>query len=82
MFPAAAGVTDAAPLLFLPASSPLNPSSADIVVATAGACAAFAAQAGSPTCSWGMAYSVNGGTYYFLGAAAALGMTAATQCGA
>ena len=79
-FPPAANVTDAAPLLYLPASSPLNPGAEDVVVATAAACAAFAGAAGG-ACVFSQAFALNGGTYYYMGAAAALGMTAGGQCG-
>ena len=75
------GVAGAAPLLFLPNASPLNPSNVDLVVASGAACAALAAQAGSPGCNLSQPFVLGGAQYYFLGPASALGMTAATQCG-
>ena len=75
------GVPGAAPLLFLPSASPLNPGGVDLVVASAAACAALAAQAGSPGCALSQPFVFGGAQYYNLGPASALGMTAATQCG-
>jgi hypothetical protein len=78
-FPAAANVTGAAPLVFLPAASPLNAIGVDIVVASPAACAAFAAAFSASQCS-ALTYALSTGTYYYLGTAAALGMTATPSC--
>ena len=81
-FPASANVSTAsAPLVFLPAASPLNTFGVDIIVASESACAAFTANAAASTCSTS-AYALPEGTYYYLGPAAALSMTAAPACGA
>ena len=80
-FPPSANVTDAVPLLFLPASAPGNGWGADAILATPGACAALAATPGAPPCaSPPRAYALAGGTYLYLGPAAALGMSAAPAC--
>ena len=81
-FPSALNVADAVPLLFLPAGSPLNREGVDIVVATASACAAFSALPDSSQCAQARAFALPGGPYFFLGPAAALGMTAAPACAA
>ena len=78
-FPSGANVTDAAPLMFLPAASPLNPDGLDVIVATAAACRAFAALPGSAQCA-ARTFFLEGSLYYYLGAASALGMTAAPAC--
>ena len=83
-FPQALNVTDAVPLMFLPAASPLNTFGFDIVLATLKACAAFAATPNSPQCSLsGLVYSLGSPPqpYFFLGGADALGMAAAPGCG-
>ncbi len=80
-FPSGLNVTDEVPLLILPAASPANPDSVDIVVATAAACRAFAALPGSAQCSARTFYA-GGALYFYLGTASALGMTAAPACGA
>ena len=80
-FPPSANVTDAVPLLFLPASAPGNSWGEDAILATPGACAALAATPGTPPCaSLPAALALGGGTYRYLGLAAALGMTAAPAC--
>ena len=82
-FPASANVTGSSPpLIFLPAASPLNSFGVDIIVASAPACAAFASNAAAARCSAGSTYALPEGTYYYLGAASALGMTAAPACSA
>jgi hypothetical protein len=81
-FPSALNVADAVPLLFLPAGSPLNREGVDIVVATASACAAFAALPGSSQCAQARAFALPNGPYFYLGPASALGMTAAPACAA
>ena len=80
-FPASANVTEPAPLILLPAASPLNTYGVDIVVSTASACAAFAANAAATQCS-AFSYALASGTYYYLGTAAALGMAATPGCAA
>jgi hypothetical protein len=51
----------------------------DIVVASPAACAAFAAAFSASQCS-ALTYALSTGTYYYLGTAAALGMTATPSC--
>jgi hypothetical protein len=80
-FPAAANVTDATPLVLLPAASPLNTYGEDIIVATAAACAAFAANGAAARCA-PFTYALSTGTYHYLGTAAALGMAATPSCAA
>ena len=80
-FPPSANVSGAAPLVLLPPTSPLNAYGVDIVLASASACAAFAANGAAAKCS-AVAYSLPGGAYYYLGAAAALGMAPAPGCAA
>ena len=80
-FPATANVSGTAPLVFLPASSPLNTYGVDIIVASASACAAYSSALGSAKCTASM-YALPDGTYYFLGLASDLGMTAAPSCAA
>ena len=81
-FPASANVSDAAPLVYLPASSPLNGLGVDVIVASASACAAFAATPGAAAqCSPALPFALPGGAYTYLGTAASLGMTAAPSCG-
>ena len=74
------------PLLLLPAVSPLNTWGADVIIASAPACAAFAAQqqGGAQACSAaGPVYVSAGGLpYFYLGSAAALAMVATPACGA
>jgi hypothetical protein len=74
------------PLLLLPAVSPLNTWGADVIIASAPACAAFAAQqqGGAQACSAaGPVYVSAGGLpYYYLGSAAALAMVATPACDA
>jgi hypothetical protein len=80
MFPSSTNVTDAMPLVFLPSSSPLNRFGVDIIVASAQACAAFAANtAGASTCS-STSYSLSNGVYFYLGRAADLGMAPGGAC--
>ena len=86
-------VTDAAPLLFLPAASPLNAQGQDLVLATAQACAAYAALVGSPTrCDMARLFPIPSASsssssspaaaYYYLGLASDLGMAASSpSCG-
>ena len=78
------GVSDAAPLLLLPAAHPLNAQGADWVLASPAACAAYASTLGAVSqCDGGRVLSFNGVAYSFLGSAAALGMVAAgPTCGA
>ncbi len=78
-FPAAANVTGASPLVFLPAASPLNANGVDIIVASPSACAAFSANFAAAQCA-PQAYTLSTGTYFYLGTAAALGMTATPSC--
>ena len=81
-FPASSNVTDAQPLVFLPAAAPLNTFGVDAILASPAACAAYV-QAASPfQCSLARAFPLPSGAYYFLGTAAALGMTAAPACAA
>ena len=80
-FPPASNVTDAVPLVLLPAASPLNTYGVDIVVATASACAAFSSNAAATQCS-AFSYALSSGTYYYLGPASALGMTSTPSCAA
>ena len=80
-FPPSANVTGPPPLVFLPAASPLNAYGVDVIVASAPACAAFAANFAAAQCS-PLAYALSGGTYHYLGTASALGMTATPSCGA
>ena len=80
-FPSSANVTDATPLVFIPAASPLNSHGVDIIVASASACAAFAANRAANTCTSGV-FVLSEGTFYYLGRASALGMTAAPSCSA
>ena len=79
-FPAGANVNDAAPLVFLPTTSPLNDGGEDLVIATASACAAYAAVAPAAKCTAARTYVLPTGTYYYLGTAAALGMAATPGC--
>ena len=65
--------------MFLPAASPLNSFGVDIIVASPAACAAFAANFAASQCG-ALAYALSAGTYYYLGTAAALGMTATPSC--
>lgn len=74
-------VTDAAPLVVLSAAAPANAFGVDIVVATPAACAAYANAPGSPTCT-SQSFPIGLATYFFLGAADALGMVAAPACAA
>ncbi len=81
-FPPGAGVTEAVPLTFLPAVSPLNTLGVDIIVASPSACAAFNATVGAGArCDASRLYSLPSGVFYYLGTAQALGMTAAPSCG-
>jgi hypothetical protein len=75
------GTTGAAPLLYLPASTLYNALPFDIIVASASACASFAATPAATQCDGARAYSLPSGAFSFLGAAAGLGMTAAPNCG-
>jgi hypothetical protein len=81
VFPASANVTGPPPLVFLPTASPLNTYGVDIIVASPSACAAFAANFAAAQCSGAFSYALSGGTYHYLGTAAALGMTATPSCG-
>jgi len=80
-FPAALNVTDAVPLLFLPAASPLNTAGADIILASASACTAYAALGGATQCNRARAFATDNGVMFYLGAAASLGMVPAPACG-
>ena len=80
-FPAAANVSGASPLVFLPASSPLNAAGIDLVLASAAACAAYSAAAAATQCT-AATYALASGTYFYFGTAAALGMTATPGCSA
>jgi len=79
-FPAGANVTDAIPLLFLAAASPLNPDGVDIVLASRAACLAFAGVAGGPRCDPARLFSTPEGWFTYLGAAAALAMAPLPGC--
>ena len=81
-FPASANVTDALPLVFLPATAPLNTFSVDVILASPSACAAYAQSASPFQCSLARAFPLPSGTYYYLATAAALGMAATPSCGA
>ena len=85
-FPSGSGVGEEGggtpPLVYLPASSPLNTFDQDVIVASPSACAAFAGIAGSQTCNTTRAFSLPSGVFYYLGAASALGMTGTPNCGA
>jgi len=81
-FPQSLNVTDTVPLLFLPSASPLNAEGVDIILASAPACAAYAALGGATQCAMGRAYAVDGAIRFFLGPAAALGMAPAPLCAA
>ena len=72
------------PLFLLPSVSPLNTWGADVVIASAPACAAFSASQGTQRCSTAVQVYVSaaGVPYYYLGSAAALGMTATPGCSA
>jgi len=69
------------PLVFVPATSPLNTFAVDIVVASPAACAAYEANSAAFTCG-ALTYALPDGTYYYLGTAAALGMAPAPSCDA
>ena len=83
-FPGLAANPAAPPLIFLPVASPLNTAGMDLILASAAACATFNATAGSATlCDFTRQVPVAGSTYYYLGTAASLGMSAAgPTCGA
>jgi hypothetical protein len=81
-FPASSNVTDAHPLVFLPAAAPLNTFGVDVILATPSACAAYARAASPFQCSLARAFPLPGGAYYYLAPAAALGMTATPACAA
>ena len=80
-FPSSANVSDASPLMLLPATSPLNTYGEDIIVATASACAAFTSNGAATQCA-SFSYALSSGTYYYLGSAASLGMTSTPSCAA
>jgi hypothetical protein len=82
VFPPAANVPDATPLVFLPATAALNSLGVDVIIATASACAAYAAVPGAARCSAALTYALPAGTYFYLGTAAELGMAATPGCGA
>ena len=79
-FPAALNVTDAAPLLFLPAGAALNGAGVDVILASRAACAAYAALGGAVQCDLARAFATDAGIMFYLGAAAALGMVPAPAC--
>jgi hypothetical protein len=81
-FPAVLNVTDAVPLLFLPATSPLNTMGIDVILASPSACSAYATLGGSTQCSHSRAFATDAGIMFFLGTAAALGMVPAPACAA
>ena len=74
------------PLLLLPAVAPLNTWGADVILASAPACATFAAQqaGGAQACSTAQQVYVSaaGVPYYYLGSASALAMVATPGCSA
>jgi hypothetical protein len=73
------------PLLLLPAVAPLNTWGGDVILASAPACATFAAQAGGThacSASQSVYVSAAGVPYYYLGSAGALAMVAAPACAA
>ena len=74
------------PLLLLPAVAPLNTWGSDVILASAPACAAFAAAqaGGAHACSASQPVYVSaaGAPYYYLGSAGALAMVAAPACAA
>jgi hypothetical protein len=77
------GTIGPVPLLYLPASSLYNARAEDIIVASASACASFAATPGATQCDTNSPlYVLPSGSFAYLGAAASLGMTAAPNCGA
>jgi hypothetical protein len=53
----------------------------DIIVAAPTACTAFATNFAAAQCS-AFSYALSGGTYYYLGTAATLGMIGTPYCGA
>lgn len=79
-FPSGLNVTDAVPLLFLPAAAPSNADGVDIIAATSAACRAFAALPGSAQCTLSRTFFSGGAQYFYLGSASALGMAAAPVC--
>jgi hypothetical protein len=79
-FPPTFNVTDATPLVFLPATSPINTQGVDIILASPSACYAFSQIPGSATCHTGRVFSLPQGAYYYLGTAVELSMTAAPAC--
>lgn len=80
-FPPAANVSGAMPLVFVPATSPLNNVGVDIIVASPAACAAYEANGATARCD-ARSYALPDGTYYYLGTAASLGMAPAPSCDA
>jgi hypothetical protein len=74
------------PLLLLPAAAPLNTWGADVIIASAPACATFAAQqqGSAQACSTAQQVYVSaaGVPYYYLGSASALAMVATPGCSA
>ena len=66
-------------MVFLPAAAPINSYGVDIIVACASACAAYSANGAATQCT-GATFALPDGTYYYLGTASALGMTAAPTC--
>jgi len=80
VFPPALNVTEASPLLFLPASAALNTEGVDLIIASPAACAAYAAVGGPTQCNRARAFAAAGGLMFYLGAAAALGMGPAPTC--
>lgn len=75
------GTTGIPPLLYLPSASLYNALADDIIVASPSACASFAITPGASQCDAGNTYALPSGTFFYLGKAASLGMTAAPNCG-
>ena len=80
-FPSSSNVTDATPLVFLPSTSPLNQQGVDIILATLSACRAYASLPSPFQCTYSPFFTLSAGTYYFLGKASEMGMTATPSCG-
>ena len=74
-------MTEAVPLLFLPAASPLNTAGGDVILASPSACAAYAALGGAVQCARERAFATDVGIMFYLGPAPALGMVPAPACG-
>ena len=78
-FPPSAYVSGITPLVFIPATAPINTFGVDIIVASASACAAYANNGAKSSCS-ALTFVLPDGTYYYLGSALSLGMAAAPKC--